>query len=135
MIEFLEFLKIPKQFYIARELQVYYPLEELNKMLKKCTSDIEKTNLKTIVFSNIIMQTEGDMTRFVRKIKNIMNTEFQDAFIFEQKELAKKVLQSFTGLKQIDKDNIKKVIKSNSEIGQELSYSMDKTLIKVKKMR
>lgn len=79
------------------------------------------------------MQTEGDMTRFVRKIRNIMNTEFQDAFIFEQKELAKKVLQSFTGLKQIDKDNIKKVIKSNSEIGQELSYSMDKTLIKVKK--
>lgn len=133
LIEFLEFFKMSKQYYIARDLQIYYPLEELNKLLKKCLSDITREDLKTIVFSNIIMQTEGDMTRFVRKIKNIINTEFQDGFIAEQKEISKKVLQSFKTLNTIDSNQIKKVIRENSEIGQELSYSMDKTLIKVKK--
>lgn len=131
--EFLDFLNISKQYYIARELQIYYPLEELNKILKKCSSDIERENIKTVVFSNIIMQTEGDMTRFVRKIKNILNTEFQDDFIAEQKDISTKILQSFTAVDEIDSNSIKKIIRDNNEIGQDLSYSMDKTLIKVKK--
>ena len=29
MVEFLEFINAPEQFYIARDLQLYYPLEEL----------------------------------------------------------------------------------------------------------
>ena len=29
MVEFLEFINAPKQFFIARDLQIYYPLEEL----------------------------------------------------------------------------------------------------------
>ena len=35
MVEFLEFINAPKQFYIARDLQLAFPLEELSKLLRK----------------------------------------------------------------------------------------------------
>ena len=72
MVEFLEFINAPLQFHIARDLQVYYPLEELSKLIKKCQSEDEIDDLKNIVFNNILMQTAGDMTRFVRNIKTLV---------------------------------------------------------------
>ena len=55
MVEFLEFINAPKQFHIARDLQVYYPLEELSKIVKKTKNEEEAANYKNIVFTNIVM--------------------------------------------------------------------------------
>ena len=76
MVEFLEFINAPEQFYIARDLQLYYPLEELLKLIKKCHTEDEIEDLKISVFTNILMQTAGDMTRFVRHIKAVVGTEY-----------------------------------------------------------
>lgn len=46
MVEFLEFINAPEQFYIARDLQLYYPLEELLKLIKKCRTEDEIEDMK-----------------------------------------------------------------------------------------
>ena len=51
MVEFLEFINAPEQFYIARDLQLYYPLEELLKLIKKCRTADEIEDLKIAVFT------------------------------------------------------------------------------------
>ena len=51
MVELLEFINAPGQFHIARDLKLYYPLEELQKLLRKCRTEDEKEDLKTASLS------------------------------------------------------------------------------------
>lgn len=50
--------------------------------------------MKIAVFTNILMQTNGDMTRFIRQIKSIVGTEYLEEFPEDQKEIAAKVVDS-----------------------------------------
>lgn len=133
MVEFLEFINAPEQFYIARDLQLYYPLEELLKLVKKCRTDDEIEDLKIAVFTNILMQTAGDMTRFVRNIKSIIGSEYQEEFLDEQKELAAKVIDTLPPQGKMSTSVIREVIRANEEVSGALDRSMDKSLTKVKK--
>ena len=38
--------------------------------------------------NSILIQTNSDMTRFVRKLKSVIGTEYQEEFLAEQKEIA-----------------------------------------------
>ena len=133
MVEFLEFINAPKQFYIARDLQVYYPLEELLKLTKKCRTDNEVEDLKVSVFNNILMQTAGDMTRFIRNIKSIVGTDYQDEFLEEQKELAANVLDHLPAVGHVNTQVIREEVRADEENREALERSMEKTLTKVKK--
>lgn len=133
MVEFLEFINAPEQFYIARDLQIYYPLEELLKLIKKCHTEDEIEDLKIAVFTNILMQTAGDMTRFVRHIKAVVGTEYQEEFFEEQKEIAAKIVDTLPGQGKVNTATIREVVRSNDEVAQELDRSMEKALTKVKK--
>lgn len=133
MVEFLEFINAPEQFYIARDLQLYYPLEELLKLIKKCQTEDEIEDLKIAVFTNILMQTAGDMTRFVRHIKAVVGTEYQEEFFEKQKELAAKVVDTLPEQSKVNTAVIREVVRANDEVVQELERSMEKTLTKVKK--
>lgn len=133
MVEFLEFINAPEQFYIARDLQLYFPLEELYKIIKKCHSEDEIEDLKIAVFTNILMQTSTDMGRFVRNIKTIVGTDYQEEFLDEQKLIAEKVVDSLPSQGQVNTSVIREVVRVNDETVQELERSMDKALLKVKK--
>lgn len=133
MVEFLEYINAPEQFYIARDLQLYYPLEELLKLIRKCKTEDEIEDLKISVFTNILMQTAGDMTRFVRNIKSIVGTEYQEEFFEEQKEIAEKVVDSIPAQGKVNTSVIRDVVRTNDDIVDKLERSMDKTLTKVKK--
>lgn len=133
MVEFLEFINAPKQFHIARDLQLYYPIEELAKLIKKCKNDDEAENIKNSVFTNILMQTAGDMTRFVRNIKTIIGTEYQNEFFEEQNDIAAKVIDALPSDGTVNTTYIRETIRSNDEITQALDNSMEKSLTKVKK--
>ncbi len=133
MVEFLEFINAPKQFYIARDLQLYYPLEELLKLTKKCSSENEVKNLKSAVFTNILMQTNGDMTRFVRNIKSIIGTEYQEDFLREQQKIAAQIIEKLTLQEKLTPEKLKDAVRSNAEAAQALECSMDKALIKARK--
>lgn len=133
MMEFLEFINAPEQFYIARDLQLYFPLEELLKLTKKCRTEDEIEDLKIAVFTNILMQTAGDMTRFVRQIKSIVGTEYQEEFLEEQKEIAGKVVATLPEQGKMSTACIREVVRTNEEAVQGLERSMEKSLTKVKK--
>ena len=133
MVEFLEFINAPKQFYIARDLQLAFPLEELSKLLRKCHDDEEAEDLKIAAFNNILMQPSTDMTRFVRSIKSIIGSDYQEEFLEEQRELAAQVIDALPPVGKMDTATIREVIRANDEVVQSLERSMDKCLTKVKK--
>jgi hypothetical protein len=133
MVEFLEFINAPGQFYIARDLQLYFPLEELLKLIKKCHTAEEINDLKLSVFTNILMQTAGDMTRFVRNIKAIIGSDYQDDFLVEQKALAKTVVGTLPPKGKMNTNVIREIIRANDEVTHALERSMDKALTQVRR--
>jgi len=133
MVEFLEFINAPLQFHVARDMQIYAPIEALPPLLNKCRTADEAEDVKIAVFTNLLMRAEGDMRQFVRSLKNIIGTDFQDDFIEEQKEIAEKVVESLPPVGQVTDRVIRDVIRANDDIVRELSVSTEKAMLKVKK--
>lgn len=133
MVEFLEFINAPKQYYIARDLQITFPLEELQKMMKQCKSEDQINDVKNCVFTNILMSPTGDMTRFVRRIKDVVSSEYVSEFISEQLEIAGKVLESLPQTGQVTEKIIREKIRRNTDLSQDLEHSIEKAHAKVKK--
>lgn len=132
MVEFLEYINAPKQFYIARELELEGPLIELAAILKKCPDDETRQKMKISVFNNMLVKPENDMTRFVRQIKSVVETEFLDDFIEEQIDLAEQVAEIIPE-KVTDAKAIQENVRQNEQMKEKLSHSMDKVVTKVKR--
>jgi len=124
MVEFLEFINAPKQFHIAREMKLDGPLQELVAILRKAKTLEAKNNIKNAVFTNFFMQPEGDMTRYIRKVKKVVESEHLDDFLEKQLELSEKVLEI---LPEKEEMSIKKVneVRANIDIKEDLINSLD----------
>lgn len=133
MIDFLDFINAPKQFYIARDLQIYSVLEELHKLLKKCKTEDEKEDLKISIFNNLLMRTTGDISRFIRNFKSIIGTTYQEDFLEEQKELASRAIEKLPEIGKVDTAIIREVVRNDDELNQEMERSVEKAITKVKK--
>lgn len=133
MVDFLEFINAPKQFHIARDLQVVFPLEELGKLMRKCRTEDEAEDIKIAVFTNILMKPSGDMTRYIRSIKAIVGSEYQEEFLSEQQELAMQVVDSLPPVGKVSSESIREEIRTNTEITEALDRSLEKATTKVKK--
>ena len=133
MIEFLEFINAPGQFFIARDLQIYYPLEELSKILKKCRTEDEQEDLKAALFTNILMQPSTDMTRYMRNLKNIVGSDHQEQYLEEQHEIAERVLYKLPEVGKVNTTVIREQVRADTEITEEIQRSTEKAVTKVKK--
>ena len=134
MVEFLEFINAPKQFHIARDMQVTFPLNELLKLTKKCHDNNEAEDLKITVFNNMLMHTSTDMTHFVRNFKSIIGSPYQEEFLSEQKNLAEKVIQTLPPVGKVTTEVIRESIRNQPEITEAMNQSVEKTIILTKKM-
>lgn len=132
MVEFLEFINAPKQFYIARDLQIFYPLEELLKMLRK--SEIgEAEKIKEAVFTNILMQPATDRIRFLRNVKTVMGSEYHEDYLEEQQAIVEQVKTKLPPVGKMDTTAIREVIRSDEKVTQALEKTLDSALLRVKK--
>ena len=133
MIEFLEFINAPKQFFIARDLQIYFYLDELAKLLKKCKSADDAEDLKISVFNNIIMQPTGDLGRYIRGLKTILGSDYQNEFFDEQRSLAEKTLEKLPENGSVTVQVLRDNIRADTALAEEMQRSVEKVTTKVKK--
>ena len=101
MNDFLEFANAKDQFHLARELKIAGVINELNLVLKRCKSDQQEEEVKNIVFANMIVEPQGDIVRFVRKMKPILDSDEADRFVERENELAFEVAERLK-----DKENV-----------------------------
>ena len=132
MMEFLDFLNAPGRFHIARDLQVVFPLEEMGKLTKKCTTNPEA--LKKAVFANIALQTAGDMTRHIRGMKAVIGSEQEAAFVREQSEFAEQLQERLQASPVRDVEEMRQFIRENHDLAEELESSNERFHTKMKKM-
>ena len=89
--------------------------------------------MKVSIFNNLLMKPENDMTRFVRQVKSVADTEFLDDFIEEQmqlvEEVKEKLPESVTSAKEVHD-----LVRQDDVVKDKLSQSMEKVVTKVKRV-
>lgn len=133
MVEFLEFINAKEKFYIARDLELDGPLGEIPAILNKAKTDGEKEDLKLIIFSNLIMKPQGDITRFVRKMKQIVDSEYSDEFIEEQMHYVETTAAKIEDVPTVDTQFINKKLRTDDDLKRSMKISVEKFELKVKK--
>ncbi|MEG0835994.1 MAG: ParB/RepB/Spo0J family partition protein, partial [Christensenellaceae bacterium] len=130
MVEYLEFIDAPKQFYLARTMNLNDPLKELYDILKHCKDDETREDIKLVVFSNFLMQPHGDMTRYLRKIKKIAGSKFLGGYLEEQLPEAEKVCNMIGEQEKITDRVINEKIRTQEDIKDSLAHATEKWLSK-----
>lgn len=131
LVEFLDAIKAPGQFYIARDLDLNGPLIELLAVLKKVKDEDKRQQVKYIAFTNFLLQPDKDMTRFIRNLKGIVSSVYVDEFIDKEIEMAEEVLDNLPEPGHVTSATIAEV-KAKDDAKEELSRTMEVVSNKVK---
>lgn len=124
LVEFLDAIHAPKQYYIARDLNLNGPLVELQGVLKLITDEDKKEQVKYIVFNNLLTQPDSDMTRYIRKIKGIAKSTYLDEFIEKELGIAEDTLDSLPEEGKVTADTIAE-LHANEDVKEELNRTME----------
>lgn|GEM_PF-802575 len=125
--EFLEYIKLPEKYYIAREYQLYSLFQEMLTPLHRLDKDDQK-KLKRIVFNNVIMKAISDQRKFIRDIKGLVKNNTYNTYFEEQKRIGEKIKNSIEKIEIHSKEEIDSFAQRNVEITEELQISMEKAL-------
>lgn len=127
--EFLEYLKLPEQYHIAREFQVYSLFQEMLAPLRQM-DDARKTQLKMVVFNNVMMNAMPDQRKFIRDIKGLIKNETYNSYFEEQQKWSDVIKEKYTLADVRSKEDIDKFAEENKSITEELQISMERALLK-----
>lgn len=129
LLEFLEFINAPLQFHLARNLDIDGPLHEIYGALSKISDEDEKDLIKRSMFSNLLMHPSGDMTRYIRKIKNVLtDPEISESFLKEQDEYASDIVEMISVAGPIDQKVISEKIQKNDDLKEKLDKSLERAV-------
>ena len=131
LVEFLEAIKAPKQYYLARELQLDGPIRELYGALNNIVDEDKRQEFKYIAFVNLLMKPDEDMTRFIRNLKGISKSVYLDEFLNKEEEIAEAVLDNLPENGKVNSDVISRV-RADETTKEELKRTMSVVGSKVK---
>lgn len=127
--EFLEYLRVPEQYHIAREFQVYGLFQEMLPSLKQL-NEPDKQQLKLIAFNNAMMHAMPDQRKFIRDIKNLIKHDAYAGYFENQEKIGQQIQEEYAALKIRNKSDIDRFVESHSDLAEELQHSMDQALYK-----
>lgn len=123
--EFLEYLKLPEQYHVARDLQVYSLFQEMMVPLKQLAG-VEKQQLKTIAFNNVLMRAVPDQRKFIRDIKGLIKNNTYTMYFDEQMELNTQVHRRFDPVEIHAKADLDRFAQENEALTEELQMSLQR---------
>lgn len=133
LVEYLETINAPKQFYIAREQDLNGPLVELQGILKNTRDEDYKEQIKNVVFANLLLQPDGDMTRYIRNIKPLVkepDSKYLDEFLEKSLDVVDAVINNLPAVGSVTPDTVSQLRKSPAK--EELRRVTDVSINKVK---
>lgn len=129
--EFLEYVKLPGQYHVARDYQVYSLFFEMLPLLSKM-SGTEKGLLKKIAFNNVLLKAVPDQRIFIRDIKKLAKNDLSDEFFSEQDNINKQVTEKFSGVIPSGKADLDKFAEDCSELADDIRCNMERALIRTR---
>lgn len=132
--EFLEYVRLPEQFHVAREYQVYSLFQEMMPQLNKLEAS-QKKQLKVIVYNNVLMKALLDQRKFIREIKMLISKDTYDLYFEDQKAIDEQIHKLFDETDIKSKSDIDKFARDNESIAEELQLSLEKALLRSRRQQ
>ena len=133
IIEFLEFMGVPKQYHIAREMQVYSVFLETVPLLRRCEAEEAKAALKSSIFSNTMMSSFADQRKYIRNVRSMMESGLFSSYIKRQQRICEELEEKKEEFEINNEKDLKAFIQQNEELREDLQISMDRSLTQAKK--
>lgn len=131
--EFLQYIGMPEQYYIAREYQVVSIFSDMLPIFKKCKRESDVVTLKEAIFNNILMQTIDDNRKFIRYISQMMETNIFQTYLQKQLEITEKIKEKLSSNPPKNRAELNDFINENPELAEELRNTLDDFILKAKK--
>ena len=125
--EFLVFLRLPEQYHVAREYQVYSLFQEMMTPLKQLEEE-DRPGLKTIAFDNALMHAIKDQRKFIRDIRTLVKSDAYPSYAEEQKEISKRIHEKYDAAEIHNKNDIDLFAEENADLAEEMKTSMERAL-------
>lgn len=133
LVEFLEYIGMPKQYYVAREYQVVSVLSDLSDLLKKFPEPEKQRQVKEAVFLNIMMKTVGDGRKYIQSLQSMLINGLLPAYLKEQQRLGEQARERLRATRPDSKPMLDRFVRENEQITEDLQLSMDKSLLKARR--
>lgn len=131
MVDYLEFINAPKQFYLARTMDLSESLKDLHSMLKKVKDDDTREDLKNNIFIQLLVAPVRDMNRYIRKIGKIAaNPRMLTNYLNEQMEVVDKVCDIIEQHPVMTEKVINKQIRTQEDLQDAFEHSTEKWISK-----
>lgn len=138
MVDFLEYIPAPEEFYIAKEMDLDGPFNEILNIKKRLKDDVEKwERARVALYDYILLRPEGDLTRLIRAMgNNIINTENEEEFFEKHVETSEKISEKIkeriekTG--EIDLEFIREDLRKDEAIVENLENNFEEYSDKTK---
>ena len=132
--EFLDYVKLSEQYHVARDLQVYSVFQEMMTPIRQL-SGVEKDQLKTITFNNVLLRAIPDQRKFIRDIKGLIKNDAYTEFFAEQMNLNKQIHSKFDSLEIRSLADLERFAQDNETLAEELQISVQRALLKSRKQQ
>lgn len=127
--EFQQYIRLPGQYHVAREYEIYSVLEELLAPLKQVQPE-EQNTLKTIAFDNAVTGAIADQRKFVRDIKTLVRSGTYGSFFAEQEGLHEKLQECLAPMEVKSKEDLDRVALEHPTLVDEFRASMERAMLR-----
>lgn len=132
--EFLSYLRLPEQYHVARDYQVYSIFQEMLPALKQVNKN-DKERLKTIVFNNILTKALVDQRKFIRDIKLLIKNDTYSMYFDEQAEIIEQIQSEYKNVNIQKKEDIDSFSRNNATFAEQLQLSLEKALLRSRRQK
>lgn len=116
MVDFLEFINAEGKYYIARDLNLDGPLQEIAGILRGISNNEDKDSIKHSLFTTLLMRP-NDSTRKIRDIgKEIIKSPNVNEYVEEYEETVEEVYNILNEEEAVDNKILSEKITSNDEL-------------------
>lgn len=127
--EFLSHIRLPEQYHVAREYQVYSLFQEMMPALRQLDPE-EKTQLKTIAFNNTVMHAIKDQRKFIRDIRGLVKNNAYASYFEDQSALGCEVKKKLDSAQIRGKEDIEQIASENARLADQMKDSMERALLR-----
>lgn len=124
MVDFLEYIKADEKFYIARDMELDGPLQEIASIRKSYTNEDDWGEVRYILYSYMVAKPKGDITRLIRDMGKILKSKKAEKFIEKNEEIAEKIYKAIPD-DGTSSQAIRKVIAEKKNLVAQMNDNID----------
>ena len=132
--DFLDYIRLPRQYFVAREYQIYGMFQEMLPTIKQLP-DKERNQLRTIVYNNIIMKALLDQRKYIRDIKMLIKNGTHTMYFDDMEEINKKINEKYGQAAIRSKYDIDCFARENESITEEMQLLLHKALLRSRRQQ